>query len=105
MQEAPDTDEETGQATDVKMVHVTVPVLGESYIAYFTAPLSSLPDPAITDKVPYSQWFRVRVLRTVSYDLSLVLAIDFGFTATLVSTMLYPLPDQCRGIPPQVSQQ
>lgn len=106
MQEAPDFDEETGQAkvTDMKMVHVTVPVVGESYIAYFTPPPFSTTHPALTDKIPSDQWFRVCVLHTTSCDHSLVLAIDFGFTTTLVCTRLYPLPDQCRGVPPQVSK-
>lgn len=96
MQKAPEA-ERTG------IEHMTAPVVGESYVAYFTAPSSPKPASS-TDEIPCNQWFRVRVLGTVAYDCSLVkvLAIDFGFLATLACSMLCSLPDQCRGIPPQV---
>lgn len=49
------------------------------------------------------QWLRGRVLST-NPSLQL-LAVDYGFTVVVELAALRPLPSQCRGVPPQVSNQ
>lgn len=74
------------------------PVVGEVYVACCTVPFGAGEQHA----TPVSRWFRVRLL---SHDKAVVnvLAVDFGFTASLPPSALRPLPSECRGIPPQVS--
>ena len=48
------------------------------------------------------QWCRARLVGEDPSGLLLMLAVDFGFTATVAPSHVSPLPQQCRGVPPQV---
>ena len=83
---------------------------GDVYAAYYEPELVDYPTSLLS-----SRWFRARLLMILSCASSpsdgpegarqvVVLAVDYGFMATLPETNLTTLPPECRGIPPQVSE-
>ena len=75
------------------------------YAAYYDPVQLSLSLPCFLSS---AQWCRARLLRilpdlaTDGSRLVIVLAVDYGFMMTLPESQLAPLPQECRGIPPQV---
>ena len=73
--------------------------VGETYLAYFSAPMMSVL--RLTGEVPSDQWFRVRAVAVQDSSVK-ALAIDFGFTVNLPTFALFSVAKECWGIPPQV---
>ena len=91
----------SGQLCHPKLEPVSNPVMGETYLSHFPAPVTS--DLKVSGEVPCHQWFRVRTVAITSSHVK-VLAIDFGFSTELPMEALFALTKQCRGIPPQVNR-
>jgi len=90
----------SGQLCHPKLDPESDPIVGETYLSHFSAPVTS--DLKMSGEVPCRQWFRVRALALQSAYVK-VLAIDFGFSANLPAEALFTLTKECRGIPPQVN--
>lgn len=83
---------------------------GDVYTAYYEPELVDYPMSLLS-----SRWFRARLLKVLPCASSppnepdgarqvVILAVDYGFMATLPETNLTHLPPECRGIPPQVPE-
>ena len=82
---------------------------GDVYAAYYEPELIDYPMSLLSGR-----WFRARSLNVLPCASSppdeadgprqvVILAVDYGFMVTLPETNLTPLPPECRGVPPQVS--